>query len=93
MRSRLRENPLGKQLLDRTKGKTKIVSEGLEAIEKTAQESSMESLNHLLEKLAAAIPDEEKRTHFLQRARVLAVELSPDEGPPEPEEKGGETEE
>jgi len=70
-----------------------LLEEALKDFEESTEPPIEDTMEFLLEKLTAAIPDEEKRSQFLQRARILAVELSPGERPSGPEEGDGETHE
>lgn len=63
-----------------------LIEEALKDFEEWTEPRIEGKQEFLLEKLIAAIPDEEKRAHFLQTARSLAVELSPGEGPSGPGE-------
>jgi len=69
-----------------------LLEEALQDLEESTEPRIEDKMEILLEKLSIAIPDDDKRSQFLQRARILAVELSPDERPSEQEDERGETE-
>jgi len=70
-----------------------ILEEALQDLEESMEPRTEDKMEILLKRLTAAITDEEKRSHFLQRARILADELSPGERPSEREEEKEETDE
>lgn len=70
-----------------------LLEEALQDLEESTEARIEDKRETLLKRLSTAMPDEEKRSQFLQRARILAVELSTDGRPSEQEKKGGETEE
>lgn len=70
-----------------------ILEEALKDLEESIEPRTEDNVEVLLKRLTAAITDEEKRSHFLQRARILADELSPGAGPSDHDEGQEETEE
>jgi len=70
-----------------------ILEEALLDLEESIEPRTEDNVEILLKRLTAAITDEEKRSHFLQRARILADKLSPGAGPSDHDEGQEETEE
>ena len=70
-----------------------LVEEALKDLEEATESLIEDKMEILLEKLSAAIPDEEKKLQFLQTARILAVEFSGNEKLSDQDEEQKETEE
>lgn len=70
-----------------------LLEEALKDLEESTEARIEDKREILLKRLSTAMPDEEKRSQFLQTARILAVELSGEEKPSGQEKEQEETEE